>query len=186
MKEEMESQVARAAVEGLPAVIVNPTLCVDTHDALPTSGKLLCAVARREMPAYLPGVLNVVATRDVAEGLVLAAARGRTGQRYILGHENMQAREFLALIAEVAGVPPPRVSLPLSLAGAVAWVAEVGNLIARRSWPVLPLSGVQMIRYSQPFDCRRAREELGLPQTPVRVAVADALRWFGENGYLRR
>ena len=94
MKAEMEAEATRAAVEGMPVIIGNPSLCVDAYDPTPTTGKLLVAVARRRMPVYLPGVMNVVATRDVGEALVNAAVLGRTGQRYILGGENTTAREI--------------------------------------------------------------------------------------------
>ncbi len=184
MKEEMEDAVTRAAVEGLPAVITNPTFCIDAYDVGPTSGQLLISLARRALPVYLPGTINAVATRDVGEGLVLAAAHGRTGRRYILGGANLTVREFLDLAAEVAGVRPPRAAVPLVLAEGIAWASECLNLVLRRPWPFLPLSGVQMLRMSQPVDARRAVEELGMPQTPIRDAVAAALAWFRDNGYI--
>lgn len=183
MKQEMEAEAVRAAVEGLPIVIANPSLCVDAWDAAPTTGQLLIAVARRRMPFYLPGVLNVVPTRDVGEALVNAAALGRTGQRYILGSVNLPASDFLSAIAREAGVPPPRVALPIPLAEGAAWLSEVVNLAARRPWPALPMSSIQMIRYSQPFDTSLARDELRMPQTPLATAIADALCWLRENGY---
>jgi nucleoside-diphosphate-sugar epimerase len=181
MKEEMEAAVTRAALQGMPIVIGNPTFCVDTHDATPTSGKLLLAVARRQMPVYLPGTMNAVATRDVAEALVNAASWGRTAQRYILGDENLTAREFLRRVANVAGVPPPRWPLPLAVAEALAWSTEVVNLLLRRTWPLLPISGVQMMRYSQPVDPGLARAELAMPRTPLDVAIRDALEWLGHS-----
>jgi nucleoside-diphosphate-sugar epimerase len=184
MKEEMEAVVTRAAVEGMPIVIANPTFCVDTHDAAPTSGTLLLAVARRGMPFYLPGALNVVAARDVAQALIHAASWGRTGQRYILGGENTTSREFLTLVAEIAGAPPPRAPLPYFIAERVAWITEALNLAFHRPWPLVPVSGVQMMRHSQPVDTRLAHEELRMPRTPIRTAVTDALRWFREHGYL--
>ena len=183
MKREMEAEATRAAVEGLPIVIGNPGLCVDAWDATPTTGQLLVAIARGRMPFYLPGVMNVVATRDVGEALVNATALGRTGQRYILGTTNLEARDFLALIAREAGVPPPRIPIPLPLAAGAAWLSEVANLLARRPWPALPMSSVQMMRYSQPFDTTLARTELRMPQTPIETAVHDAMRWLHENGY---
>jgi nucleoside-diphosphate-sugar epimerase len=184
MKEEMEAAVSRAAVEGMPIVIGNPTFCLDAYDAVPTSGRLLIALAKGAMPVYLPGILNVVATRDVGEGLVNAATLGRTGQRYILGGENLTARDFFTRAARIAGVRPPARAVPLPLAEAMAWISEVVNLVFPQSWPRLPVSGVQMIRHSQPLDCRLAHEELRMPKTPLETAISDALRWFKENGYL--
>ena len=184
MKAAMEAEATRAAVEGMPVVIGNPSLCVDAYDPTPTTGKLLVALARRQMPVYLPGVMNVVATRDVGEGLVNAAVLGRTGQRYILGGDNTTAREFLGLVAGIAGVTPPRVPMPIPLAEAMAYASEVASLLLRRSWAALPMSGVQMMKYSQAFDCSLAHSELQMPRTPIATAVADALRWLRENGYL--
>lgn len=184
MKEAMEAVATREAAGGLPVVIGNPTLCVDAHDATPTTGKLLLTVGRRGLPFYFNGVANVVPTRDVGEALVNAAALGQTGQRYILGGENMTVRRFLEMSAEAAGVPAPKIPLPLVLAEGIAFLTELANLALRRPWPLLPVSGVQMLRYSQPFDCTLAREELRMPATPIKRAVEDAYTWFRENGYL--
>lgn len=184
MKAEMEAEATRAAVEGMPVVIGNPGLCIDAFDPTPTTGKLLVAIARKRMPVYLPGVMNVVATRDVGEALVNAAVLGRTGQRYILGGENTTARKFLALVARIAGVPPPRVPVPIPLAEAMAWASEAVSLLRRGGWAALPVSGVQMMKHSQAFDCRLAHSELRMPRTPIATAVDDALRWLKENGYL--
>ena len=184
MKAEMEAEATRAAVEWMPVLIGNPSLCVDAYDPTPTTGKLLVAVAQHRMPVYLPGVMNVVATRDVGEGLVNAAVLGRTGQRYILGGDNTTAREFLGLVARIAGVPPPRVPVPIPLAEAIAYATEVASLLLRRGWAALPVSGVQMMKHSQAFDCSLAHSELQMPRTPMATAVADALRWLKENGYL--
>lgn len=184
MKAEMEAEATRAAVEGMPVVIGNPSLCVDAYDPTPTTGKLLVAIVRRRMPVYLPGVMNVVATRDVGEALVNAAVLGRIGQRYILGGDNTTAREFLGLVARIAGVPPPRVPVPIPLAEAMAYASEVAALLLHRDWAALPVSGVQMMKHSQAFDCSLAHSELQMPSTPIATAVADALHWLRENGYL--
>jgi dihydroflavonol-4-reductase len=184
MKAEMEAEATRAAVEGMPIVIGNPTLCVDAYDPTPTTGKLLIAVARKQMGIYLQGVMNVVATRDVGEGLANAAILGRTGQRYILGGENTTAREFIGLIARLAGVPPPRVPVPIPLAEAIAYASEAANRLRRGGWATLPVSGVQMMKHGQAVDSSLAHSELQMPRTPIATAVADALRWLKENGYL--
>jgi nucleoside-diphosphate-sugar epimerase len=186
MKKGMEAAATRAAVEGLPLVIGNPTFCVDAFDAAPTSGVLLLTVARGKMPFYFRGTMNVVATRDVGEALVNAASHGRTGQRYILGGENLPVRRFIDMVAEAAQVRAPRFPMPLNLAAAIATLTEVANLLLHRPWPLLPISGVQMLQTSQPFDCSLARSELAMPETPVAVALADALLWFRQNGYLQR
>ncbi len=178
MKAEMEDEARRAANEGLPLVIVNPTLCIDTWDVTPTTGQLLLAVAHRRLPFGVPGVLNAVATRDVAVGIARALAVGRTGARYILGGENLSIQELFTRIARAAQVPPPRGQIPLGLLEVAGWGAEAWNLLARRPWPALPLSAVRILRHAQPLDMRRARRELDLPNTPLDLAIRDALAWL--------
>jgi nucleoside-diphosphate-sugar epimerase len=184
-KHLMEAAVARAANEGLPAVIVNPTLVVDAGDAHLTTGKLLLEVARRRMPFYLPGLVDAIAGTDVGEGHFLAAIRGRTGHRYILGHERTSLREFLAVVAEEAGVQPPRVPCPYPVAAAISLATEWIAYLQGRRWPLFPMQGLKMLRYSPPVDSSLAVSELGLPQTPVRDAVRRALVWYREEGLLR-
>ncbi len=186
MKEAMEDEALQACRAGLPVVIGNPSLCIDTHDAAPTTGQLLISAARRGVPLYFPGETNVVATRDVGEALVAAADLGRIGERYILGGENMSIREFLTRVSKACGTAPPRLVFPLPLAGTLAWCSEALNLLARRPWPMIPLSTVQMMRHSHPMDSSKARRELGMPATPVDGAIRDALMWLRENGYVDR
>jgi nucleoside-diphosphate-sugar epimerase len=183
-KHLMEGAVARAANEGLPAVIVNPTLVVDAGDAHLTTGRLLLEVARRRMPFYLPGHVDGIAGTDVGEGHVLAATRGRTGHRYILGHERTSLREFLAMVADEAGVPPPWIPCPLPLAEALSLSTEALAFLQGRRWPLFPTHGLRMLRCTPPVDSSLAVRELGMPQTPVRDAVRRALAWYREEELL--
>ncbi len=184
MKEAMEDEALQACRAGLPVVVGNPSLCIDTNDAAPTTGQLLIAAARRGVPLYFPGDANVVATRDVGEALAAAADLGRIGERYILGGENMSIREFLTRVSKACGTAPPRLVFPLPLAETIAWCSEALNLLARRPWPMIPLSTVQMMRHSHPMDNGKARRELGMPATPVDEAIRDALQWLRENGHI--
>jgi dihydroflavonol-4-reductase len=173
------------AARGLPVVVVNPTAPVGPWDGKPTpTGKILLDFAHGRLPAFVDTGLNVVHVRDVAEGHWLAAERGRPGERYILGHRNMTLREILETLAELLERPAPRIRLPYAvawLAGAVSTAAA--DLVTHRP-PAIPLEGVRMARRRMFVDASKAVRELGVPQTPVRDAFVDALRWFGERGAL--
>ncbi len=175
------------AERGLPVVIVNPAAPIGPWDAKPTpTGKILVDFAHGRMPAFVDTGLNVVHVRDVAEGHWLAAERGRRGERYVLGHRNLTLREILETLAELLGLPAPRIRLPY----AVAWAAGVlstaaSNLVTHRP-PAIALEAVRMSRRPMFFEASKAVRELGLPQTPVREAFEDALRWFAEHGLISR
>ena len=183
MKAAMEAAVLAEAEAGLPVVVVNPSLCIDTLDVTPTTAQLLEGVRDGTLRFGLPGVVDAVATRDVAVGIARALAVGVPGERYILGGESLPTTELITRIAKAAGAPTPRGELPLALLEMVGWATEVWNLIARRPWPLLPLSSVRMLRHAQPLDTSRARQELGLPQTPLDLAIRDTFAWLdGRKG----
>jgi dihydroflavonol-4-reductase len=127
--------------------------------------------------------LNVVHARDVAEGHLLAAARGRVGERYILGHRNMTLAEILAEVGAILGRPAPRLRLPYAAALAVGALDTALSRFTHRP-PTVALEAVRMARRRMFFDAGKAVRELGLPQTPVRRAFEDAIAWFAERGYL--
>jgi dihydroflavonol-4-reductase len=170
---------------GVPVVVVNPTAPVGPWDSKPTpTGKILVDFAYGRLPAFVDTGLNVVHVRDVAEGHWLAAERGRAGERYLLGNRNLTLREILATLAELLGRPAPRIRLPY----AVAWTAgavstALADVVTHRP-PAIPLEGVRMARRRMFVDASKAVRELGVPQTPVREAFVDALRWFAAHGFL--
>ncbi len=179
-------QVARElAGRGLPVVIVNPSAPVGPRDVKPTpTGKVIVDFLNRRMPGFLDTGLNWVHVRDVAIGHILAAEKGRVGERYILGHAdgNWTMAQAFAVLAEISGVSAPRMKVPYS----VAWLAACGNeAVARITGqpPKAPLAGVRMARYKMFFNPAKAIRELGLPQTPPRRALHDAVEWFRANGY---
>jgi dihydroflavonol-4-reductase len=179
----MEDLAREAAGNGLPLVIANPTFCVDEYDEHRTTAQLMIPLAKGQIPAYLPGTLNAVATRDVGEGLLLAAERGRIGERYILGAENMTSREFLERCAAAAGVSPPRMALPLPLAEGLGWITEaLAAILGRR--PLFPLAGIRMMKWSQPYSIERARRELGFSPEPVSGAIERAYAYYRSRGWL--
>jgi dihydroflavonol-4-reductase len=173
------------AARGLHVVVVNPSAPVGPWDAKPTpTGQIIVDFARRRLPAVVDTGLNVVHVRDVAEGHLLAAECGRPGERYILGHRNMTLSEIASALAQITGLPAPRVRLPY----AVAWTAgaistAVATWVTHRP-PAVALEAVKMARRRMFFDASKAVRELGLPQTPVREAFEDAIGWFEEKGLI--
>ncbi len=183
-KRRMEAAVVRAANEGLPVVILNPTMVVGAGDAHRTTGRLMIPVAQGRMPFFLPGRMDAIAATDLGEGHVRAAERGRTAQRYILRGEEMEVREFLAMIAREAGQSPPRIAIPMAMAETVSIATELVAWLARARWAAFPAHGLRMLRYSQPVDGSLAAKELGMPRTRVRQAVRAALDWYRSHGML--
>jgi dihydroflavonol-4-reductase len=183
-----EREAEMAAARGLPVVIVNPSAPVGPWDWKPTpTGRMLVDYLRGRMLAYLDTGLNVVHVRDVARGHLLAAAHGRPGERYILGHAqgNLGLRAIFERLAPHTGVRAPRVRLPFRAALALGTGAE---LIARLTGkePVVARTAVRMAAKRMFFDPAKAIRELGLPQTPVDEALRDAADWFWANGYAPR
>jgi len=172
-KWQAEALVHDAVHRGLDAVIVNPTFPIGWGDIKPTpTGALIRDFLAGRLPAYLDTGMNVVDVDDVAEGHWLAFRRGRRGERYILGHANLMMRELLVLLAQVSGRSAPRVKLPYAVALALAYA---GKWLGRAR---VPLEGVRTAREIRFASSARAVHELGLPQTPVHVALEKAVRWF--------
>lgn len=173
---------------GLPIVIVNPSAPVGPRDVKPTpTGKVILDFLNGQLPAYLDTGLNWVHVGDVAAGHILAAERGKVGERYILGHAegNWTMRQTLEVLAELSGLSAPWVRVPYGVALAAAHVSEALAVLTGRP-PKAPVAGVRMARYKMWFNPAKAIRELGLPQTPPREAFQAAIQWFRENGYVRK
>ena len=179
-----EQEVLRYAQRGLPVVIVNPSFPVGPWDVKPTpSGQLIVNYLRGKIPAYVSTGLNIVDVEDVASGHLLAAEKGRLGERYILGHANVTLPEFFRLLEQVSGIKAPRVRIPYSVAYLSACVSEaVARTITHRP-PFATLAGVRLSRKRMFYDSSKAVRELGFPQTPLIEACRKAVRWFCEHGY---
>ena len=171
--------------EGLPIVIVNPSTPIGPRDIKPTpTGRMIVEAASGRMPAYVDTGLNVVHVDDVAEGHLLAYEKGKTGERYILGGEDLGLRDILAAIAEITGGKAPRVRLPHGLIMPVAFVAEAWTRLIGGGEPFVTMDGLRMARKKMFFSHEKARRELGYSPRPATHALEDAVRWFRENGYL--
>ena len=181
-------QVAREfAAAGSPVVIVNPSAPVGPRDVKPTpTGQVIVDFMNRKMPAYLDTGLNFVHVRDVAIGHVLAAEKGRRGERYILGNAtgNWTMKEVFAVLQKLTGISGPKFRVPYSVALMAAHVDEFKSRFTGRA-PKAPLAGVRMARYKMFFDPSKAIRELGLPQTDPTAALSDAVEWFKKNGYVK-
>jgi dihydroflavonol-4-reductase len=177
-------RVAEAwSARGLPVVIVNPSTPVGDRDVKPTpTGQIIVDFLNRRMPAYVDTGMNLVDVADVAEGHLLAAERGRAGERYILGNRNMTLKEFLDALAERSGLPSPRLKLPHWMPVAAAAVDTFVSGWTGRP-PRIPIDAARMSRHRMFFDASKAVRELGLPQSPVEEALDRAVRWFRERGY---
>lgn len=171
--------------ENLPAVVVNPAAPVGPRDIKPTpTGKMIRDAANGRIPAYVETGLNVVHVDDVAEGHALALERGRIGERYILGGENLALKDLLALVADVAGGRAPR----LRLREAWVWpVALAMEGLARITGipPMVTRDHLRMARKKMFFSSAKAIAELGYQPRPVRQAIEDAVAWFRANGLAR-
>jgi dihydroflavonol-4-reductase len=144
---------------------------------------MIIDVVKRRMPGYIDGGINIIDVDDVSRGHILAAKKGRIGERYLLGNRNLTVYEYLKLIAEIAGVTPPKVKVPYRIALAFAYLSELGAAITKTP-PVVTASEVRIAKMREWYDCSKAVNELGLPQAPIDIAIRKAVTWFRENGYL--
>jgi dihydroflavonol-4-reductase len=172
---------------GLPVVIVNPSAPIGPWDVKPTpTGQLVVDALHGRLFATVDTGLNLVHVRDVARGHLLAEARGRVGEKYILGHGggNLSLAAIGRLIAEVSGCRAPRVRIPYAVAWCAAACSE-GFARLTGGVPKVPLDAVRMARKRMYFSPAKAIRELDLPQTDVRDAVREAVEWFFQHGYVR-
>ena len=172
--------------EGLPAVIVNPSAPIGPGDVKPTpTGRMVLQAARGAMPAYVDTGLNVVHVDDVAAGHLLAREKGKVGERYILGGENLTLSEILGKIAQLTGKRPPKVKLPHDLLWPLALGAEGWARLRRQEKePFLTLDGLRMSRKRMFFSHSKAERALGYRPRPAVEALKDAIAWFGREGLL--
>jgi dihydroflavonol-4-reductase len=171
------------SADGLPAVLVHPTFMLGPGDAKPTSNALLLELYRGQLPGYPAGGKNYVHVHDVAVATVNALTQGRVGESYILGNQNLSYREAFQLMAEVMGVRAPRYAIPPMLTWLYGAAADVRARLTGRLGQVNSSMGA-VANDGQYFSCKKAIDELSLPQTPVPQAIQEALAWFKANKYV--
>ncbi|MBS3029992.1 MAG: NAD-dependent epimerase/dehydratase family protein [Dolichospermum sp. DET50] len=182
----LAEQVARsAAKKGQDIVIVNPSSPIGALDIKPTpTGDIILRFLRRQMPAYVDTGLNFIDVRDVAWGHLLALEKGKSGDRYILGNQNLSLKQLLEQLSQITNLPAPQISVPSWIPLTVAWIDEK-ILSPLGKTPTVPIDGVRMAQQPMYYDASKAIRELGLPQSPLNIALKDAVDWFMSNGYVK-
>lgn len=181
-----ERLVEGMIANGLPAVIVNPSTPIGPRDVKPTpTGRIIVEAANGRIPGFVDTGLNLVHVDDVADGHLAALHRGKIGERYILGGQNVRFSDMLASIARLSGRRPPRMRVPRSVVYPLAVAAEAVARVSGRE-PFVTLDGLRMAKYRMFFDTNKAERELGVTARPYTQALSDALDWFREAGYLSR
>lgn len=182
-----EQDVSRfAREEEMPIVIVNPSTPIGARDIRPTpTGRIIVEAATKRMPAFVDTGLNIVHVDDVAEGHLLALERGRPGERYVLGGSDMTLADILAVVADLAGHPPPRIRLPHGMIMPIAHLAELWAKFRRGSEPFVTVDGLKMARKRMFFTSAKAERDLGYKPRSPQAAIREAFDWFAEHGYLR-
>lgn len=171
------------AASGFPVVVVNPTAPIGDHDVKPTpTGRIVLDFLKGALPAFIDTGLNLVDVRDTAEAHLLAAERGRPGERYIVGSENLTLAAILQKLARLTGREAPRVKLPYAVAYAAGVVTTGWARVTGRP-PLAPLDAVRMAKKKMFVSIEKARRELGFSPGPVDGALGRAVEWFQANGY---
>lgn len=169
--------------EGLPVVTVNPAAPIGPMDIKPTpTGKMVVDFLNGRIPSYIDTGLNIVHVEDVAMGHWLAAQKGRIGERYILGGENLTLKQVLDLLAEVSGLPGPKFKTPYAIAYAFGAV-DTAIAVMRGTTPMAPLDAIKMAKHYMWFSSEKAKKELGFSPRPAKAALKDAVDWYLAHGY---
>lgn len=178
----MEEAVKKAALAGLPAVIVNPTGCFGPYELKPINNCLIPQLVLGKIPAYIQHNINIVDIADVALGHFLAAQKGRIGERYILGAHNVTIQWLMETIARVAGVKTPKIHVPVSAAIGLSYLTELWAHLTKTE-ALFPLLGVRFVQFGQHFDISKAEQELGYRISAMEPCFERALKWYQKIGY---
>jgi len=181
-----EQEVLHAAKDGLPVIVAMPTTPVGPWDWKPTpTGKIILDFLNGKMPGYVETGLNFVAVEECAAGHLLVSEKGKLGERYLLGGENLTLKQVLDALAKITGLPAPRLKIPHGLALGVAYANTIFSRLFGRE-PQIPVEGVKIARHKMFVDCLRAQRELGFQAGSVRAALERAVRWYEANGYIAK
>src|ERR1700681_4224799 len=179
-----EHEVLQAARNGLPVVVAMPTTPVGPWDWKPTpTGKIIVDFLNGKMPGYVETGLNFVGVEECAAGHLLVSERGKVGERYLLGVENLTLKQLLDMLAKITGLRAPTMKIPHGLALTAAYANTVFSRLTFRE-PQIPIEGVKIARHKMFVDCSRAQRELGFRPGPVEAALERAVRWYEANDYV--
>ncbi len=180
-----EKEVLQAAKEGLPAIVAMPTTPVGPWDWKPTpTGKIILDFLNGKIPGYVETGLNFVGVEECAAGHLLVAERGKIGERYLLGAENLTLKQLLDTLAKITGLPAPALKIPHGVALSVAYMNSAFSRLVGKE-PQIPVEGVKIAQHKMFVDASRAQRELGFQPGPVTAALERAVRWYQANGYVK-
>ncbi|HEY2820943.1 MAG TPA: hopanoid-associated sugar epimerase [Candidatus Acidoferrum sp.] len=181
-----EREVLNAAKEGFPVIIAMPTTPVGPWDWKPTpTGKIIVDFLNGKMPGYVDTGLNFVGVEECAAGHLLVAEKGKVGERYLLGSENLTLKQVLDLLANITKLPAPMLKLPHGVALGAAYASTFFSRLVGKE-PGIPVEGVKIAQHKMFVDCSRAQRELGFKAGPVSAALQRAVAWYESNGYLSK
>jgi dihydroflavonol-4-reductase len=181
-----EKEALAAAKSGLPIIVAMPTTPVGPWDWKPTpTGKIILDFLNGKMPGYVETGLNFVGVEECAAGHLLVSEKGKVGERYLLGGENLTLKQMLGTLAKITGLRAPSLKIPHGLALGVAYANTVFSRLLGRE-PGIPIEGVKIARHNMFVDCTRAQRELGFKAGPVAAALERAVHWYAANGYVAK
>ena len=181
-----EQEVLSAAKAGLPVIVAMPTTPVGPWDWKPTpTGKIILDFLNGKMPGYVETGLNFVSVEDCAAGHLLVSERGRVGERYLLGAENLTLKDLLDTLANMTGLPAPKLKIPLGVALGVAYMETAFSRLVGKE-PQIPVEGVKIAQHKMFVDCGRSQKELGFIPGAVKDALVRAVRWYEANEYVSK
>lgn len=183
-KWQAERLVLDSAKQGFPAIVAMPTTPVGPWDWKPTpTGKIILDFLNGKMPGYVKTGLNFVGVEECAAGHLLVSDKGKVGERYLLGAENITLKEMLDTLAKITGLAAPKLKIPHGLALGVAYANTVFSRLLGRE-PGIPVEGVKIAQHMMFVDVKRAQKELGFKPGSVAAALERAVRWYADNGYV--
>jgi dihydroflavonol-4-reductase len=180
-----EQEVLKAARDGAPVIVAMPTTPVGPWDWKPTpTGKIILDFLNGNMPGYVETGLNFVGVEECAAGHLLVSEKGKIGERYLLGGENLTLKGLLDVLARITGLRAPGMKIPHGVALGVAYVESAFSRLIGKE-PQIPVEGVKIAQHKMFVDCSRAQKELGFQPGPVAAALERAVRWYQANGYVK-
>src|SRR6201987_332944 len=180
-----EREALKAAKEGLPVIVAMPTTPVGPWDWKPTpTGKIIVDFLNGSMPGYVETGLNFVGVEECAAGHLLVAEKGKIGERYLLGGENLTLKQLLDTLARITGLRAPSMKITHGVALGAAYASTIFSRMIGRV-PGITIEGVKIAQHMMFVDCARAQKELGFKPGAVSAALDRALRWYEANGYVK-